>query len=198
VVNVSIDSLLNYGVHVRLEGSDESTLGGRGYKLDRVGPESWEILLCQTTMRNVQWHSLLGYYAANPFAFWSWLMWVDDSIHGGVCLGPCGFRVGYVGMLINEEEEVHHFASDPASLWQKTVRTQQRAFYTDYISDLCHEKDKPRMQGDLEGSISRLMDFIQNLDSYIPKLHRLNASCALGLKALKVSNHAETSLWQTS
>ena len=82
-------------------------------------------------------------------------------------------------------------------LAKKTVRTQQQGFCTDYISDLCQAKDKPRMQGDLEESIS-LMYFMQNLDSYTPKLHRLNASCALGVKALKVSNHAETSLWQTS
>ena len=49
---------------------------------------------CQCGMYEKTWYSLLGYFAANPFVFWSWLMWVAKGIHDDVCLGPRGFRVG--------------------------------------------------------------------------------------------------------
>lgn len=78
----------------------------------------------KTIFETSTWYSLLGYLTANPLVCWSWGMWVANGIHDDVSLRLCSFVVCYIGILINDEEEVHQVASNPATVWENMINNE--------------------------------------------------------------------------
>jgi hypothetical protein len=60
--------------------------------------------------------SLSCYLATNPFALWPATVRIAEGVHDGVDHGPRLSLVHYVGMLINDEEEIHEITACPKML----------------------------------------------------------------------------------
>lgn len=58
--------------------------------------------------------SLLGDETANPVSWWARLVRIVKGVHDAVCLVAGLVCVGYVGLFVEDEEEVHEITSNSA------------------------------------------------------------------------------------